>query len=313
MVKLKGALLSQEAHGSIAKTITFSKRKSGQQVRRYNKPKVAASPAQRAQRRLTEFLVSQWQTMLPTQKAEWTAKAKASGKNLSGYHYFLHKAQRNLPFYHRLQGYWSLNESINNQVKDLSGLSRTGTLRPNPPADAPQLIKGKFPKFSNAFYFDGFNDYISLAPLDITQWTAITVSLWIKFPDSAGFAIPFSLIHSGDDDIRFLLNNNQLMFSVDDGTAYTAIANINSSYNNKWTHVVGTHVAGITQIYLNGQIHDTTVGPFDFSTAGGACALGKRAGAHMYWTGGIDEVSLYNRKLQSDEIMTRYNMATLNQ
>jgi hypothetical protein len=46
MVKVSGACMSNEAHGSLAKTLTYSRRKSGQQVRDFHYPKKEISQKQ---------------------------------------------------------------------------------------------------------------------------------------------------------------------------------------------------------------------------------------------------------------------------
>lgn len=51
-MKIKGPLMSQEAHGTIAGNITFSKRRSGQQARYQKKQSEPASVSQTAQQLL---------------------------------------------------------------------------------------------------------------------------------------------------------------------------------------------------------------------------------------------------------------------
>jgi hypothetical protein len=50
MAKTSGPLLSENAHGTVAETLTYSKRSSGNQVRYQKKQKDANTPAQIIQR-----------------------------------------------------------------------------------------------------------------------------------------------------------------------------------------------------------------------------------------------------------------------
>ncbi len=87
MPKLRGPLLSLDAHGNLAKAITFQRRPGGAAVYGYKKPKVPLTARQIEQRLKIYWCVSAWQQLTDEQKAVW--EGKAEGRHQSGYSYFM--------------------------------------------------------------------------------------------------------------------------------------------------------------------------------------------------------------------------------
>lgn len=313
MAKTVGPLFSAAAHGSISKLLTYSERKSGQQVRGYNKPLKPPTPAQRGQRRLTEFLVAQWQNMSDANKATWATNARASGLNLSGYHYFLREAQRDLYTHHGLVGYWSFNEIVNNQVLDISGNALHGDLKPTPPADAPQLVEGMSTRFSKCLEFDGSNDYV-VSPVsnkfDLT--TNFSFMGWLKQTVHAAANKNAFQKHGTDTRSSYRMasgywNTWRAVIAVGD-VEYSTTPNIN--IGTGWNQLVGTYDGNVLLLYVNKVLRASNSdmsGAIDLNPAE-PFYIGGRLGASPF-PGPIDEVCIYNRLLSAAEIATRYDFA----
>lgn len=313
MVKTVGPLLSLDAHGSIADTLTFSHRKSGKQVRAYNKPLKVPTAKQRGQRRLTEFLVAHWQNMSDATKATWATKAKASGLNIAGYHYFLREAQRDLYTHHGLCGYWHCNEIVGGKVLDLSGNAIHGTLEPGYPANAPSLVDSYKTKFSKALLYDGVDEYVDCGHNVIFNITAaITIIAWMEISDLSKRQ---ELVDKGrwissEENSGFTLrfeNNNHFYFmvfndakdSVDSALAYTA----------GWYMVVGTWILGTQSLYVNGVKKSEATALPSIKTNTRDLTLGATSLAGNFFGGKSDEICIYNRVLSEAEIATRYKFA----
>lgn len=88
MPTVKGPLMSVDAHGALAKALTFQRRPGGASVYGYKEPKVPLTDRQLWQRALIYWCVYAWQQLSPAEKAEWEVKAK--GQRQSGYSFFLH-------------------------------------------------------------------------------------------------------------------------------------------------------------------------------------------------------------------------------
>lgn len=92
MAKITGPLMSLDASGSVASTITFSKWKGRNYVRQLVKPANPKSAAQTAFRAMFGFLSSIWKTMSPTDQGSWDTLA-AMG-NYSPFNAFTHFNQK---------------------------------------------------------------------------------------------------------------------------------------------------------------------------------------------------------------------------
>jgi hypothetical protein len=77
MVKLKGQMLSLEANGSIAKTLTFSTWKGRSYAKKLGKPTNNQQPTQLGVRAMLSFLASVWTSLSAAEKASWEDLATA--------------------------------------------------------------------------------------------------------------------------------------------------------------------------------------------------------------------------------------------
>jgi len=71
MAKLKGPLLSINAHGSIGKRLTYSQRSSGNQVRFQRANKDANSASQQTERALFLEALGKWNSLTNSEKQQW--------------------------------------------------------------------------------------------------------------------------------------------------------------------------------------------------------------------------------------------------
>lgn len=78
MVKLLGPALGQEASGSLAKSVIFSKSRGRPYLKLHQKPKQPRSLAQQSMRAIMSFLSQQWSTLGPTPVNSWNTLALAS-------------------------------------------------------------------------------------------------------------------------------------------------------------------------------------------------------------------------------------------
>jgi len=87
MAKVRGPLLSQTAQGSIHKNITFSVRKSGQQVRFQNKQSDVITSARIFHRSNYRLSVNAWNILNDAEKLDW--KNLALRDHMTGYNLFM--------------------------------------------------------------------------------------------------------------------------------------------------------------------------------------------------------------------------------
>ena len=313
MVKISGPLFSVGAHGSIAKELTYSKRRSGQQARKYNKPTGAPSAKQQSHRRLNEFATIQWQCMSDATKATWEVKAKASGLRIAGYHYFLREALKDPYENMDLVGFWPMNEIVSNKIQDLSGNNLDFDLKPTPPSDAPVLQTGLQDKFGKALFFDGGNDYCRAdykAPFNVTA--KFYIEFWCKVTIGANMVIMQQWYAAAGDDEKYFYyikdNGKVTMVLNVAATAYypTSDLVLDSKVHCVAISFDGSHV----KFYLDGVSDGTNhvqPGPLEDSAA--KVWIGNYNTGTYWMNGKLAQLCMYRRSLSAAEILKRYQYA----
>ena len=314
MVKVKGALASESAHGSIAGILTYSKKRSGQQGRKYTKPLTIPTPAQRAQRRLTDFLVAQWQNMTPDQKATWETNAKASGLNLSGYHYFLREAHRDLYTHTGLALYLPMNQITGGKVLDLSGQGYNGSLGPSYPSNAPVITTGMNTKMSNCLQFDGVDDYVNVGNQPRLNFGLgdFSICMLLYGETQGGYKRPIGKMGWDNTWQGYIFNydsQGSSAFIIGDGNS-----DLSTDYRptviNKWAHHTFRRVGSTLDWFIDGILVETKGGANLNIDNIQRFTIGIDSWFEKGSKGKIDEVCAYNRSLTNTEINTRYKFAT---
>jgi prepilin-type N-terminal cleavage/methylation domain-containing protein len=172
-------------------------------------------------------------------------------------------------------------------------------------------------KVGSALHFDGVDSRVSVPDsptLDLT--TAGTVGAWVYMDSITPFG---GIIHKGDrtdfsdeaytlqfwtgNTIILGLNNGQYM--VQTTTAFSP---------NTWYYVVGTWDSTGMSIYVNGTLNNSTTSTGVAMNSAGSLNIGAQTSTYYNGTyrnfpfqGVIDEATVYNRALTSDEIKLYYN------
>lgn len=166
-------------------------------------------------------------------------------------------------------------------------------------------------RFGKALSFDGVDDYVSPGcPQNLRLSGSLTITAWFKTASSGTWQTilgkgwyeqgQYLLIQMPDGKIRFEmfdLNPKSVdsSHSYNDGTWHfvSAVYNREASPNRLEIYVDGIHENGI----------DVTGNPF----AGyQRVSIGRREIGN-YWNGSIDEVCIYNRALNTSEVLYRFN------
>ena len=186
-------------------------------------------------------------------------------------------------------------------------VTTTQTNKPFNPRGNDQSPKGynRASLFSGkALDFDGVNDYVIGSTLDITDYTAISVSMHLNADEVTTTQVAFSLRHSGSDDIRIVFYNGDIEIGVDDGTYYRIVEPVVA---NKSYFVTLSFDGSTLKGYLNGQEVGSMDASFDFSTADGTYQIGKRVGSVLYYNGKVSGTKLFNTALTAAQVADLYN------
>lgn len=200
-------------------------------------------------------------------------------------------------------------------ARDIAG-TNNGTLQGGAFATAPGVV-------GSSFNFDGTNAYVQIPDSAAFHPTELTIECWVRFAslDSAGSGgspagdqyivfkqnslsgnfegFDLSKTRAGNDFFRFMVSNSKGSVQVFSTTAISA---------GPWYHVAAVRGSNFVSIYVNGQLEGQT--SVSFPQSYGTLPLYFGTSGQSYWDhklkGNLDEVSLYNRALNSNEIIAIY-------
>lgn len=118
-------------------------------------------------------------------------------------------------------------------------------------------------------------------------------------------------VASGADDFGISLLGNNAAFGV--GNPDTTIISSTAINDGQWHHIAATRNAetGLMQLYVDGQLQSTAVGPFGPKIAPPALRLGgiQTGAAGGSFNGTLDDVEIFNQVLSPQEISTVMNQS----
>ncbi|MGD0263190.1 MAG: immunoglobulin domain-containing protein, partial [Verrucomicrobiota bacterium] len=212
-----------------------------------------------------------------------------------------------------LVGWWPGDGNAN----DIAG-TNNGVLEGGATASATGVV-------GLAFTFNGTNGYVQIPDSSVLKPTNLTVEAWVLFNslDSAGSGSS----PAGQQYIVFKQNSRSSNFEgydlgkwrVTGGDVFAFRVSSSSAQlaellsatfvtTGVWYHVAGVRGSNFTQIYVNGALEGQT--NVTFAQDYGTNALffgtsGESSWDHKFY-GLLDEVSLYNRALSSNEVAAIY-------
>ncbi len=212
------------------------------------------------------------------------------------------------------QAYYAFDEGTGATTADSSGNSRNGTI------NGATWTTGRF---GGALNFNGTSNYVSTPSLNYDE---ISVSAWFYRnsvdtvdPDTIfggwswnaggeGYGLYFDQYSSTKNTIRFIVTSKT---SGGTKTQKYAIKDLITS-TDKWFHVAGTYnkTTGEQKLYVDGQLVNTqthqagnTIVPY---TAISNMAIGTLTWNYGHMDGKVDDVRVYNRALNDQEILDLY-------
>lgn len=323
MAKLKGPLLSANAHGKIANTLAYSHRNLKNITRKYHYPKKETTLAQWTQRHIIGLLTAHWQVMTDGEKATFNTLGAAARPKISGFNYFIKIAQTDLKTYHGLLAYWPLNENTGNTSPDLSGQGNTLTLGPTYPTNCPSRTPSVNKCFGNALQFDGTDDRAPAAAEIIPGSSDFTIEgLVLCSGELAGNTDKYATAFGALDyvtgirgiGLRLDLTTRDLRAVVGNGVSAietVLITAITTTNKDKWYHVLLAHnkSENKTYPYVNGETLAVITRAHALTTK--VFSVGRSPSlnlAESYWYGKVDEVRIYNRLISTAEAKKHYNL-----
>jgi len=159
---------------------------------------------------------------------------------------------------------------------------------------------------NSAYFFNG-SSYLQ-GNFPATGYSGITVSAWINttytsnniavlgYPSGATYLNRFSAKHFMSYFDQSSSNNASTDQSV-------------SEVENGWTFIAATNDGSTTKLYVNGNLEHSYVESLVNGAGNGAMVVGDNyTSTTNYFHGSIDEVRVYSRPLNGDEILALYQM-----
>lgn len=221
------------------------------------------------------------------------------------------RAQQCLPPPSGLVGWWPGDGNANDIIGTNNGILQGGATAATPGVNG------------SAFHFDGTNAYVQIPDAPELNPSNLTVECWVRF-DSLD--TPGNTGNIGTQYMVFKQNTRTNVFEgynlgkhryaydlfvwevSSSGGASIQLDSVTAISTNVWYQVVGTRGSNFVQLYVNGQMEVQTnvTFPQDY----GSLPLYFGTSGESYYdrkfSGSLDEVSLYNRALSSNEIAALY-------
>ncbi|MCG8306670.1 MAG: hypothetical protein MI975_04705 [Cytophagales bacterium] len=226
------------------------------------------------------------------------------------------------PVTNGLVGYWPFNGDAN----DESGNGNNGVVQ------GATLVTDKFGNANSAYEFDGVDDLIYINDNDLFSFTngthdlPFTMSAWVKMTSASKFRIfsKFDNINGIDNlDYTFTFDSEgKLRLALFDSTPNDRIDLYTTdsyySFENEWHHVAVTYDGSSTvngiKLYIDGQVviqtaqfSQGTYGSMSNTNAKQYIGFDKYSLANNYANGAIDNIGIYNRTLDGNEIQVLYS------
>ncbi len=204
-----------------------------------------------------------------------------------------------------LLAYYSFEEDSGTNLPDVSGdPSKNGTLTNM--EDGDWNIGGGI--LGNSLSFGGTDEYVNM-PYTIADTTG-TLSFWVNSTGVSGGILGRDDTGSNAGDwTMFHSAGSVVSFTIDDGGGAHTISS-DDDLPNAWTHVVLLWGTGGMKMYINGTLQIDDDAYTGAPTLGSPWAIGafyKDTGPVNAYIGQVDEIGLWNRRLNTTEIDNLWN------
>ena len=203
-----------------------------------------------------------------------------------------------------LRAHWEFDDGTGTIVGDSTGNGNYGIL-----INGPVWTEGQV---GGALQLDGQNDHVIVdsVPLAMDTWSEITVAAWIKSDVGIG---------AGTDDIvswwiwtgypctecSFVLThhgNNEYFLSIGGDTLISG-----GTVSTDWTFVVATYNGNMKRLYVDGSEVASAAYTSGIPNSAGALIIGGQDDGSNYFQGTIDDVRIYDRALNDQEVLDLFN------
>jgi hypothetical protein len=211
---------------------------------------------------------------------------------------------------------WDFNECQGTTLNDSSGNGNVGTLT-NASAGtcaesgSTSWYLGRTGKFNASVYFDGSNDYVSVADsnsLDLTS--AFTISAWgnLAGTGAEGDSVVLSkgLTASAENYSLYVQDDGDIGLEYYNGGWYSKIFSVPSFSTGTWYHYVLTYDGTNLRAYRNGALLGVQALSSSPVANSGTLQIGGVTAYNNRWQGQLDDVAIYSYALTPVQVKQVY-------
>ena len=215
-----------------------------------------------------------------------------------------------LPAPSGLVGWWPGDFGGHDVIGTNNGILQGGAV-----AGTPGVVGG-------AFHMDGTNGYVQINNAPELNQSVLTVECWVRFdeldtPGTSTLGAQYIVFKQntrmgtfeGINLSKHRYGNDIIVWEASSASGQaTELRSLTTITSNVWYHLAGVRGSNYMELYVNGrlEVHTNINYPQDY----GVLPLYFGTSNEPYWdhklSGSLDEVSLYNRPLTSNEIYALY-------
>jgi hypothetical protein len=209
-------------------------------------------------------------------------------------------------------GLWHFDEGTGKNAIDSSDNQNDGNLK-----NGLEFHWNSSGKHGYALNFDGKDDYIHVdndPSLNFNE--RLTIELWVhpkRWGDSEVLVSKWWGYLKNDSYVVYLENHNYpvkraFRFQIGEYNDFEYVETSGILSTNNWYHIVGVYTGSKLLIYLNGELSASkTTDIYKIANTKTNLGIGANPGGGRNWFYGLmDEIGIYNRAFDADEIKLRY-------
>jgi hypothetical protein len=206
---------------------------------------------------------------------------------------------------------WHMDEGSGTSLDDSSANSNDGTITN---AAVPWMGDdgGKWYDVSTAGFstgdsviFDGSDDYVKVTDSSSLDVSNLTIALWFKADTVATTQYLVSKWLAASRGYSLFLNGTTVVFETSfDGNTYNSLNSTITVSSGTWYHLAATLSGTAKVIYINGTARGNNAVGGSLNNSNANLTLGNVNDTTLadYFDGIIDEVSIYDRALDANEV-----------
>jgi hypothetical protein len=207
-----------------------------------------------------------------------------------------------------LQDGLSLFLPFNGNAYDESGNNNSGVVT------GANTTQDRFGTDGRAYNFDGVDDYITIADNPNLFSDKMTISWWYNMSEYDNSGAVIGWVDGGNRYQQFFAGTTFSYFNGYSGSWFNPTYTLTNL--NEWVHILVTYKktgasSSTTSLFVNGELKQTDNNPMAMTYAPGInFFIGRNHSPGVEFKGKLDDFRIYNRVLETSEVLALYNDST---